>query len=94
MSTSITVGELLSKIDTGERFLLLDVRNDEEYERWKVEGRTPVDTLHRPYFDYIEDEALLDQVPRDRGPIYALCAKGDSSDLIADMLRERGFDAS
>ncbi|HEY0593415.1 MAG TPA: MBL fold metallo-hydrolase [Thermoanaerobaculia bacterium] len=94
MSTSITVGELLSKIDTGERFLLLDVRNDEEYERWKVEGRNPVDTLHRPYFDYIEDEALLDQVPRDRGPIYAICAKGDSSDLIADMLRERGFDAS
>lgn len=94
MSHSITVAGLLSKIDAGERFLLLDVRNAEEYARWKVEGRHPVDTLHRPYFDFIEEDSLLDTVPRDRGPVYAICAKGDSSDLIAGMLRERGIDAS
>ena len=92
-TTSISIAELLEKIDSGERFLLLDVRNDEEYERWRVEGRNPVDTMHRAYFDFIEDESLLDQVPRDRGPIYAVCAKGDSSDLIADMLRQRNADA-
>ncbi|HEX9162429.1 MAG TPA: MBL fold metallo-hydrolase [Thermoanaerobaculia bacterium] len=93
MSTAISVGELLGKIDRGERLLLLDVRNDEEFERWRVEGRHPVETLHRPYFDFIEEETLLDQVPHDRGPIYAICAKGDSSDLIAEMLRDRGVDA-
>jgi glyoxylase-like metal-dependent hydrolase (beta-lactamase superfamily II) len=93
MSTFITVAELLQKIDAGERLLLLDVRNDEEYARWRVEGRKPVDTVHRAYFDYIEDETLLDEVPRDRGPVFAICAKGDSSDLIAEMLRERGVDA-
>lgn len=92
-STSITVGELLRKIDSGEKFLLLDVRNDEEYERWRVEGRNSVDTFHRAYFDFIEEESLLDQIPRDRGPVFAICAKGDSSDLIADMLRDRGVDA-
>jgi glyoxylase-like metal-dependent hydrolase (beta-lactamase superfamily II)/rhodanese-related sulfurtransferase len=93
MSSSISIGELLHKIDNGERLLLLDVRNDEEFERWKVEGRRPVDTIHRAYFAFIEDEALLDEIPRDRGPIFAICAKGDSSDLIADMLRQRGADA-
>jgi glyoxylase-like metal-dependent hydrolase (beta-lactamase superfamily II)/rhodanese-related sulfurtransferase len=93
MTTSISIAELLRKIDSGEKFLLLDVRNDEEFARWRVEGRHPVDTLHRAYFDYIEDDTLLDQVPRDRGPIYAICAKGDSSDLIAEMLRDRGVDA-
>ena len=93
MSTSISVAELLRKIDAGEPLLLLDVRNDEEFERWRVEGRKPVDTVHRAYFDFIEDESLLDSVPRDRGPIYAICAKGDSSDLIAAMLRERGANA-
>lgn len=92
MSTSIPIGELLRKIDDGERLLLLDVRNDEEYERWRVEGRKPVETIHRPYFDFIEDESLLDAIPSDR-PIYAICAKGDSSDLIADMLRQRGAEA-
>lgn len=93
MSTSISIAELLEKIDAGERFLLLDVRNDEEFARWRVEGRHPVETFHRAYFDFIEDETLLDQVPRDRGPIFAVCAKGDSSDLIAEMLRDRGADA-
>ncbi|MHB0970568.1 MAG: MBL fold metallo-hydrolase [Thermoanaerobaculia bacterium] len=93
MNTSITVGELLEKIDNGDKFLLLDVRNDEEFERWKVEGKHPVDTHHQAYFAFIEDEDLLDQVPRDRGPIYAICAKGDSSDLIAEMLRDKGADA-
>lgn len=93
MNTSITIAELLQKIDAGERFLLLDVRNDEEYERWRVEGRHSVDTLHRAYFDFLEDESLLDGIPRDRGPIFAICAKGDSSDLVAEMLRDRGADA-
>ena len=94
MSNTISVADLLRKIDRGDRFLLLDVRNAEEFERWKVEGRKPVDAIHRPYFDFIEDEALLDTIPRDRGPVYAICAKGDSSDLVADMLRARGADAS
>lgn len=93
MSAAITIGELLSKIDRGARLLLVDVRNDEEYERWRVEGRQPVETFHRPYFDFLEDESLLDAVPRDRGPIFAICAKGDSSELIAEMLRDRGADA-
>ncbi len=92
MSTSISVGELLQKIDAGERLVLLDVRNDEEFERWRVEGRKPVVTLHHPYFAFIEDESLLDAIPHDR-PVYAICAKGDSSDLVADMLRERGVEA-
>lgn len=90
MSASIPIAELLEKTDRGDPLLLFDVRNDEEFERWRVEGRRPVNTFHRPYFDYIEDESLLDQVPRDAGEIFVLCAKGDSSDLIADMLHERG----
>ena len=77
MSTPITIAELLAKIDRGDRLLLLDVRNAEEFERWRVEGRRPVSTFHRPYFDFIEDETLLDAVPRDQGEIFAVCAKGD-----------------
>ena len=91
--SSIRIADLLEKLDRGERCVLLDVRNDEEFDRWRVEGRRPVETMHRPYFDYIENESLLDAVPSDRGPVYAICAKGDSSDLVADMLRERGVEA-
>ncbi len=93
MSTAISISEFLQKIDRGDSLLLLDVRNDEEFARWRVEGRRPVTTIHRPYFDFIEDESLLDTVPREQGEIFAICAKGDSSDLIAEMLRDRGADA-
>ncbi len=93
MTEPISISELLQKIDAGERLLLLDVRNAEEFARWRVEGRRPVTTMHRPYFDFIEDESLLDSVPRDAGEIFAICAKGDSSELIAEMLRQRGVAA-
>ncbi len=92
MTTSVSVAELLQKIDAGAPLVLLDVRNAEEFARWKVEGRKPFETIHRPYFDFIEDESIADAIPRDR-PIYAICAKGDSSDYVAGLLRERGADA-
>jgi len=87
------VGELLARVDASERLLLLDVRNDEEFETWRCEGRRHVDTLHIPYFDFIEDpSACVDRVPRDR-PIVAVCAQGGSSVMVVDMLREAGLSA-
>ena len=52
---SVEVGELLPRLDRGDKVLLLDVRNQDEYESWKVEPRRAVETLHVPYFDFIED---------------------------------------
>ena len=34
----IEVGELLAMADAAKPFVLLDVRNDDEYESWKLEG--------------------------------------------------------
>ena len=73
---TVEVGELLPRLDRGEKVLLLDVRNQEEYGTWKLEPRAPVETVHIPYFDFIEDaEASLAKVPRDRGEVVVLCAK-------------------
>jgi len=75
---SITVGELLSRVDAGEPLLLLDVRNDEEFETWRFEGRRPLETTHLPYFDFIEDaDGCIARLPRDR-EIVVLCAQGGS----------------
>jgi len=52
----VEVGELLKHADAGEPVLLLDVRNDADFARWKLEGRKPLDTVHVPYFAFIEDE--------------------------------------
>ena len=35
----IDVKELLEKVDSGAPLLVLDVRNDDEFEKWKIEGR-------------------------------------------------------
>ena len=61
------VGQLLSQVDAGEPLVVLDVRNDEEFETWRLEGRRPIDTVHIPYFDFIEDAAAcVDRLPRHR----------------------------
>ncbi len=88
---TVEVGELLPRLDRGDRILLLDVRNDEEYESWKVEPRRPVEIVHVPYFDFIEDAGgSIAKVPHDR-EVVVLCAQGGSSEMIVDMLGEAGI---
>ena len=88
-----TVERLLEKADAGEPFLLLDVRNDDEYEAWKVEGCRPIETLHIPYFDFVEEPGLVTRVPSDRREVFVLCAKGGSSEFVAELLRAAGINA-
>jgi len=91
---AVAVGDLLPRLDRGEGVLLLDVRNDEEFESWKVEARCPVETVHVPYFDFIEDaEAAMARVPRGRD-VVVLCAQGGSSEMVAGMLQEAGIPAA
>jgi glyoxylase-like metal-dependent hydrolase (beta-lactamase superfamily II)/rhodanese-related sulfurtransferase len=93
VAPSVEVGELLSRVDAGEPVLLLDVRNDDEFEAWRLEGRRPIETVHIPYFDFIEDAAgSSSQLPRDR-EIVVLCAQGGSSAMVVDTLREAGLES-
>jgi glyoxylase-like metal-dependent hydrolase (beta-lactamase superfamily II)/rhodanese-related sulfurtransferase len=93
---TITPAELKRMIDTGEEFTLLDVRNDDEFARWRIEGRHTPPTVHIPYFVAIEDpDAFLSQVerqvPKDK-LVVAVCAKGDSSAWVAEeFLRPKGY---
>jgi glyoxylase-like metal-dependent hydrolase (beta-lactamase superfamily II)/rhodanese-related sulfurtransferase len=88
---AVEVGALLPRLDRGEKVLLLDVRNDDEFESWKIEPQRPVETLHVPYFDFIEDaDASIAKVPRGR-EVVVLCAQGGSSEMVAGMLQEAGI---
>lgn len=91
---SVEVGELLSRLDRGEKVVLLDVRNQDEYESWKLEPRRPVETVHVPYFDFIEDgDAAIARVPRGR-ELVVLCAKGGSSEMVVKLLKDAGVRAA
>jgi glyoxylase-like metal-dependent hydrolase (beta-lactamase superfamily II)/rhodanese-related sulfurtransferase len=88
---TLEVGALLTRLDRGERILLLDVRNEEEFDSWRIEARQPVETVHVPYFDFVEDaDASIAKVPRDRD-VVVLCAEGGSSEMVAGMLQGAGI---
>jgi len=75
-----------------ENFLLLDVRNDEEFARFYVEGPYPFETINVPYMEFIEHEAdSVSKVPR-RKPLRIVCAKEGSAKYIGEILSQNGHE--
>ncbi|MFC3959294.1 MBL fold metallo-hydrolase [Halovivax cerinus] len=92
---SIEPAELKARIDDGEQVTLLDTRMESEYDEWKIDGET-VDSINVPYFEFLDDEIdddVLAQVPDDR-EVTVLCAKGGSSEYVAGVLTERGYETN
>lgn len=86
---AIASKEVFEKILRKEELTILDVRNEEEYADWKIEGET-VKSVNIPYFDLLEGiEPALDQLPADK-PVLVVCAKEGSSKYVAEQLAEAG----
>mgnify|MGYP000125568669 CR=1 FL=1 len=65
----------------GHDFTLLDVRNNEEFGRFKVEGPQLSKMINIPYIEFIEmeEESVANvKVPKDE-PIRIVCAKEGSA---------------
>jgi glyoxylase-like metal-dependent hydrolase (beta-lactamase superfamily II)/rhodanese-related sulfurtransferase len=100
-----TAGNLLGRLERSDKFFALDVRNRDEFARFRLEGRSPVPAVNIPYFEMLElggKEEMLDSVvayvERDLAnqlpsevPILAVCAKGDTSEFVAQGLRRLGY---
>jgi rhodanese-related sulfurtransferase len=93
-----SAGDLLERLERCDKFFVLDVRNRDEFERFRLEGRSPVPAVNIPYFEMLElggkdemldsvvayvERDLADQLPSDL-PILAVCAKGDTSEFVAE----------
>lgn len=73
---------------------LVDVRNTDEFESWRIETRYTPETINIPYFEFFEnEEESLSKIPKER-PIVLVCAVGGASDFVAAMLEEEGIPAS
>jgi glyoxylase-like metal-dependent hydrolase (beta-lactamase superfamily II) len=108
VATAASPQKVWDRLSRNEPMFILDVRNADEFERWRVEGPQPVPTLNVPYFELLDLEGeeedvteavmrgvqaqLMPQLPNDR-PILAVCAEGNTSNYVADGLRRLGFDA-
>ena len=97
--------DLLHHLQQDTPLFVLDVRNRDEFSRFRLEGRTPLPALNLPYFEMLElggEDDMLDsltaylrrelptQLPRDT-QILTVCAKGDTSAFTADALRRLDF---
>ena len=88
MGRTVTPTELFAEIEHGHVPMILDVRNVEEFQSWQVEGSRPVETKGLPIWralDAVED--LARDLPDDT---VLICAHGNGSELLVDMLAERG----
>ncbi|TMU87335.1 MBL fold metallo-hydrolase [Bacillus sp. BHET2] len=85
--------EVAQKVMEKEGLFILDVRNVDAFEDWKIEGEK-FEYLNIPYFDLLDGvEEIMDQLPQGKD-ILVVCAKEGSSVMVAEMISEEGRDVS
>ncbi len=84
--------DLFSWLTDKQNFLLLDVRNSKDFNRFQIESPFPFEMLNVSYFDFmeIEDESVA-KIPKSK-PIRIVCAKEGSALYVAEILEKHGFD--
>ncbi|MBH8609064.1 MBL fold metallo-hydrolase [Thermoactinomyces sp. CICC 10521] len=91
--TKMNAKELHEKINSGKPVFILDVRNPDEYNDWKIEGKN-IQSINIPYFDFLdENETTYKDLPKDT-EIIVICAKGGSALMVAELLDEKGYKVS
>jgi glyoxylase-like metal-dependent hydrolase (beta-lactamase superfamily II)/rhodanese-related sulfurtransferase len=87
-----TAQDLFDYLISKDDFVLLDVRNDVEFGRFKVEGPFPFEMVNVPYMEFIEhEEESVAKVPRGR-KIRIVCAKEGSAKFVGEILNAHDFD--
>ena len=52
--TEWTSADLLGRLERRDRFFVLDARNRGEFEKFRLEGRSPLPYVNFPYFEMLE----------------------------------------
>ncbi|TBL76373.1 MBL fold metallo-hydrolase [Paenibacillus thalictri] len=86
---AMSAAQVTKKLLSNEPLFILDVRNEEDFKDWKIEGSN-VQIFNVPYFDLIDGvDAILDKIPEDKD-ILVVCAKEGSSKFVGEQLVEAG----
>lgn len=83
------------------------MRGQDQFDQWRIERKGGLPSFNIPYFELIEkggkpgfkesiraaiQTELLPKLPKNQ-QIVVVCAKGNTSNIIAELLREQGFNA-
>ncbi|QBP41670.1 MBL fold metallo-hydrolase [Paenisporosarcina antarctica] len=89
----LTSHDVTKKVFNKEELFILDVRNESDFQDWKIEGEN-FEFLNIPYFDLLDGvEGIMNDIPTDK-EILVVCAKVGSSMMIAEMLSDAGLTVS
>lgn len=82
-----------ARLDRGEVEFILDLRLEDEFAAWRIEGRYNFEIINIPQLDFVgEEEKYLDRLPEGK-EIFVVCAHGDASKYSAEVLSGKGFKA-
>jgi len=85
--------QVAKKVIDNEELFILDVRNVDAFEDWKIDGHR-FEFLNIPYFELLDGvEDTLPKIPTDKD-VLVVCAKEGSSVMVAEMLSEAGRDVA
>lgn len=88
-----TAQQVARKVIEDQSLFILDVRNKDAFEDWKIEGNN-FNYLNIPYFELLDGvEEILPQIPTDQD-VLVVCAKEGSSLMVAEMLSDAGRDVA
>ncbi|WP_083515932.1 MBL fold metallo-hydrolase [Alicyclobacillus sendaiensis] len=89
--TAWTPAEVYDRILRREPFFLLDVRNEDAFADWRIEGDA-IEAMNVPYFDLLDGvDQLVPKLPKDKD-ILVVCAKEGSSKFVAEELVKAGLE--
>jgi glyoxylase-like metal-dependent hydrolase (beta-lactamase superfamily II)/rhodanese-related sulfurtransferase len=89
----ISAKDLYARLAKGEKTILLDVRQPQEFERWHIEGPGRAEQLNVPLGTIRSVDDLTAKLPQD-ALVVAVCARGISAAPVARALEQAGFEAA
>ncbi|HIB58880.1 MAG TPA: MBL fold metallo-hydrolase, partial [Candidatus Marinimicrobia bacterium] len=72
--------------------LVLDVRNEEDFSQFNVEGPFPFQMKNVPYINFMEEEDESVAKISNEKPVKIVCAKEGSAQYVGEILMRHGFE--
>lgn len=89
----LTSSDVTKKVFNKDELFILDVRNENDFNTWKIEGEN-FEYLNVPYFELLDGiEEIAGKIPTNK-EVLVVCAKEGSSVMVAEMLSEAGINVS
>jgi len=87
MSRTITTEDLAQRVDDAARApFILDVRAEDQFERWRIEGKAELVMENIPYWTALTDLGKIVEKLPEHQEVVVVCAHGGSSGMVAEMV--------